>query len=193
MLTIRVVPVAMVALAGCGDSPVEIVEDLTQEEATALLSGILALSKGEGLTIDHDSQDSIVASCPLGGAMTLREKDRDRTSADTLWFGQDRNMSPTACGFSAGELDFEIDGDPSFRQELAARIIGYFDEFHVVGEMDGTLQWRLDDREGRCEMNARLEFDVGNKAPDDGLVGTFKGKMCDHEVEADMNLEKILS
>ena len=193
MLTIRAIPIAMVALAGCGDSPTEIAEDLTQEEAAALLSGIIALSKGEGLTIDHRPPDSIVASCPLGGSMTFTEKSRDRTSADTLWFGQDRNIDPVACGFSADELDFEMDGDPSFRQEMAARIIGLFEEVHVEGEMDGVLQWRLDDREGRCEMNVRLEFDVGNMTPGDDLVGTFKGEMCDHQVEADMNLEKILS
>lgn len=189
MLTIRAIPIAIVALTGCGDTPAEIVEPLTQEEAVALLSGFLPLSK-----INWDeSQDSMVFSCPLGGTITFRETDRDRTSADTLWLGQIRHMRPAACSYSADGLDFEIYGDPSFDQELTARIIGVFQEFHVVGDMDGTLRWRLDDRDGQCEMNVRLEFDVGNKAPGDPMVGTFKGEMCDHQVEVDMNLEKTLS
>ncbi len=193
MMTIRAMPVAVVALAGCGDSPAEIVQDLTREEATALLSGIAHLAKGEGLTVDHRSQDSIVASCSLGGTLTVKETDRDRTSADTLWFGQDRTVFPVGCGFSADGMDFGITGDPSFRQQMEWRMIGYAEEVHMLGEMDGAFQWRLDDREGRCEMNVGLEFDLGNMPSGDEPVGTFKGEMCDHQVEADMNLEKTLS
>lgn len=191
ILTRGAIPVAMVALAGCGDSPAEIVEDLTQEEAAALLSGIAHLAKGEGLTVDHRSQDSIVASCSLGGALTMKETDRDRTSADTLWLGQDRTVLPVECGFSVDELDFEITGDPSFRQQVEWRMVGYAEDVRMLGEMDGVLQWRLDDREGRCETNARLEVDLNHDSP--SMVGTFKGEMCGHQVEADMSLEGTLS
>ena len=143
--------------------------------------------------MDHRSTDSLVASCPLGGALTMKEKDRDRTSADTLWLGQDRTVYPVACGFSADGTDFEISGDPSFRQEMAWRMIGYADEVHMLGEMDGALQWRLDDREGHCDLNARLEFDINNMQPGDDLVGTFKGRICHHEVEVELDLRKTLS
>ena len=170
-------------LGACENDMVEPEDELTEEEAVALVKGVGALLADTTLVPIHASPDSIVVECPLGGQAKLVGAFTEDLEGDTVRLGVDMLITPTGCVVSGDGMQFTLDADPALRYQLLIEIIGFFEEFNVSGMITGGLNWELEDRSGSCGIDLTLEAvpDVVNET----LTGVYKGTLCGREVEID--------
>lgn len=181
------IPLAVLVMpAACGD-PVYVESELTREEATSFLEGILALRKTGELTLIERSRSVVVAACPLDGRVTFLDTGHTWEVADTLWIDEGETVIPDRCGFASDGLDFRMVGDPSLHNEVAKKIVGWRGIVRAAsGSLKGRVFWQLGGRTGDCAMDLTLSLKPGN-------VGVYQGNVCGHEgVEAGTSLGVIL-
>lgn len=170
------------ALAACEDDMTEPEAELTEVESVALLKGAGALLADTTIEPIHQSEDSIVVACPLGGRAKLVGNVIDE-QGDTARLGLDFLITPTGCVVAADGLQFTVDPGPALRYQVLVEIVGFFEEVNISGAITGGVDWQLEDRSGNCPINLTLEAvpDLVNET----LTGTYKGTLCGHEVELD--------
>ena len=172
-------------LGACENDMVEPEDELTEEEAVALLKGVGALLADTTLVPIHASPDSIVVECPLGGRAKLVGGFTEE-QGDTARLGADFLITPTGCVVAADGMQFTVDPDPSLRYQLVIEIIAATFEFNISGIITGGVAWQLDDRSGNCAMDLTLEAVPDLSDPNaPGLTGVYKGSLCSHDVEID--------
>lgn len=179
-------PMALTLAAGaCGDDPVEPEDELTGEEALALLAAVGTFLADTTVVPIHASEDSVVVECPTGGrakmvgGVTEEEGDTARLAVDWL-------ITPAGCGLAAGPLRFRLDAGLALRYRLWIEIVGATFEFNIGGTITGGLAWELDDRTGDCMIDLALEAEPDLSDPDDpGIQGVYKGALCGRDVEID--------
>ncbi|MDE2795500.1 MAG: hypothetical protein OXL34_11830 [Gemmatimonadota bacterium] len=172
-------------LAACEGDPVEPENQLSEEEAVALLKGAgltLAQVLEDSTLIVGGSENGLVARCPLGGQAELVGAFTEETG-DTARLGADFLITPRECVIAADGIQFTTDPGPALRYQLLVEIIAATFEFNISGMITGGVDWTLDDRSGNCAMNLTLEAvpDLVNET----LTGAYKGMLCGHEVEID--------
>ena len=172
-------------LAGCEGDPVEPEDQLSEEEAVALLKGAgvtLAQVLEDSTLIVSVSENGLVARCPLGGQAELVGAFTEE-QGDTARLGADFLITPTGCVLAADGVQFTTNAGPALRYQLLVEIIAATFEFNISGTITGGLDWELDTRTGNCAMNLTLEAvpDLVNQT----LTGVYKGMLCGHEVEID--------
>lgn len=169
-------------LAACGDDPVKPGDELTAEEAEALLRGTMAVLWDESALIQA-SEDSVTFRCPHGGQVRgLGKQPDEEFSGDTVRLVVDYRFAPSGCGVTGGGTPFTVDGDPSFRYQLALEHVGSTGEYDIAGGFSGGVTWQLEDRSGDCAMDLTLMAGVVGQM----LTGSSQGTLCGHEVELDV-------
>ena len=174
-------------LGACENDMVEPEDELTEEEAVALLKGVGGLLADTTIVPIHVSEDSVVVGCPLGGQAKLVGAFIEEQQGDTARLGADFLITPTGCVVSGDGMQFTLGSDTGLRYQLLIEIIGFFEEFNVSGTITtGGLSWELEDRTGNCAMDLTLEAVPDLSDPENPTVqGVYKGTLCDHEVEID--------
>jgi len=177
----------LVVAAGC-EGPVDVESELTREEATVLLEGILALGERGELTLIERSGNVVVASCPLDGRVTFRYTYYSRQVADTMWIDEAETVVPDGCGFAWDGLDFRMDGGPEYHREAAREINWRGEHRAAAGSLKGRVVWHLGRRTGDCAINLALSL-----KPDNTDTGVYRGNACGHEgVEIELSLGVVL-
>ena len=171
-------------LGACENDMVELEDELTEEEAVALLKGVGALLADTTLIPIHESEDSVVVGCPLGGQAKLVGASTEDQQGDTARLGVDLLITPTGCVVSGDAMQFTLDADPALRYQLLIEIIGFFEEFNASGMITGGFNWELEDRSGSCGIDLTLE--AVPDIPNETLTGVYKGTLCGREVEIDV-------
>ena len=170
----------LTVLVGCGDNPVDPPDTLAEAEALALLESIM---EGSGIIPDPPTEPGpwdVTVNCLLGGqtrTVGTYVEDPARIEMEAV-------VTPTGCKVSGDGLTYTLDGDPSISIEMTVDIIELFEKFLMTGSWDGKVKWQEWDRSGDCAIN--LSFDVMVDLSDPGdpkSTGSFKGKMCGHDVE----------
>ena len=170
-------------LAACENDMVEPEDELTEEEAVALLKGMGGLLADTTIVPIHESEDSVVVGCPLGGQAKLLGAFTEEQQGDTARLGADFLITPTGCVVSGDGMQFTLDADPALRYQLLIEVIGFFEEFNVSGMITGGLNWELADRSGSCGIDLTLE--AVPDIPNETAAGVYKGTLCGREVEID--------
>ena len=174
-------------LGACENDMVDPEDELTEEEAVALLKGAAGLLADTTIVPIHQSPDSIVVECPLGGRAKLAGAPIEEQEGDTARLGADFLITPTGCVVSGDGMQFSLSSDTGLRYQLLVEIVGFFEEFNISGTIaTGGLSWELDDRSGNCTMDLTLEAVPDLSDPNaPGLTGVYKGSLCSHDVEID--------
>lgn len=169
-------------LAACGEDVVEPGDELTKEEAEALIRGTMAALWDESAVI-HVSEDSIVVRCRRGGRIKgVGNLPDEEFSGDTVRLVVDYRFAPSECEVTESGMELTVDGDPSFRYEFSIESIGSTRENNITGGFSGGVKWKLEDRSGNCAMDLTL---MAPKVVGDMVEGSFEGRLCGHEVEVD--------
>ena len=170
-------------LGACENDMVEPEDELTEEEAVALLKGVGGLLADTTIVPVHVSEDSVVVGCPLGGQAKLLGAFTEEQQGDTARLGADFLITPTGCVVSGDGMQFILDADPALRYQLLIEIIGFFEEFNISGMITGGLNWELEGRSGSCGIDLTLE--AVPDIPNETVAGVYKGTLCGREVEID--------
>lgn len=183
------IPLALAVVpAACGD-PAYVESEMTREEATSFLEGILALREMGGLTLIEGSGSVAEFACPLDGRVTFLNTGYEREVADTLWIDEGETVIPDRCGFASDGLEFQMVGRPNLVNEVAREVVGWRGVVRAAsGSLKGGVVWQLGGRTGDCAMDLTLSLEPGN-----GNAGVYKGNVCGHEgVEVGTSLGVIL-
>lgn len=187
MTLITGITALVIVAAGCGDDDEDNV--LTKEEAVALFNAVTPMLS-DTLTPIVVSDDSIVVACPQGGTATVRVRDFSGGWVDDTWETRiELLVNPIVCKVSSQGLDFTTGGDPNLRfvEEIDFVGRGQLVDIRASGTVSGGVTWELaGGRSGRCDVDVTLVPDKDLSDPaKPKLTGVYKGKVCDHEIEAD--------
>ena len=170
------------AMTACGDDPVVPEDQLTEEEAEALLRGTMTTLWTES-AVTHVSEDSVVVRCQQGGRITgAGELPDEDISGDTVRLAIDYRFTPSGCVVTGAGKEFTLNGNPSFRYRLFLESIGSTRENTITGGFSGGVKWQMGDRSGNCAMDLTL---TDPEVADGMIRGSYDGKLCGHEVELD--------
>lgn len=198
------VGIALVFVAvACKENPVEPKAELTKAEAVALIKAATVALGDTTLNreVIHVSDDSTVVrlQCPQGGnarvALSVTSEEAEE-ELDTIRLAVDARFGPAECGVTADGKRFTLDGGTGFRNQLDLQMWvderGGWDDpatigAIITGSITGSVDWRLQDREGSCASDLTLSAVPDASDPDNPptLRGSYKGTLCGHQAEID--------
>lgn len=189
---------AFALAAGCGGDDMTEPNDtepstLRVDEAQWLFSSIRGLQTDPHIQILHASEDSIVAACPAGGQVRITGAPITEEVADTLRFGYDYTVAPTGCQFVGEGETLTVDGDPGVRDRSIITMVGVAEEISLEGTVAGTLEWRLGDRFGSCQIDMVVSGDFQTSPTGPAVVATMAGKLCGHDAEFEVEPPSVPS
>ena len=178
----------LIMLIGCGtDTPLEPEEEpLNQDEALALLLGVKGLVLDSTLTIIEVVSEAVaVLGCPDGGEFkgTVHVIEEQDDSLATLTISM--TTEPLECGITVEGYPFTVSG--IVEDAISISIVGFFEQITIDGTTIGTIDWKLGERDGTCEIEMILHAEpkLGPTVDDVEIDGSYAGTVCGLAVEFD--------
>jgi hypothetical protein len=190
-----------VGLSACDDDPVQVVDTLSEAEASALASVLLDISLEGTLDAVGDTEPpagppsapiafetdvSFTAPCPLGGTVAATAALEGVVDAETEEWDVTLDVTEThqACVVSDADSGqtFTIDGAPDLN--VAFDLEYTPDDFTVTGAYGGAVGWQTEGRSGTCTVDLGFDAsgDPGTGAGTASLTGTVCGVTISHTI-----------
>ena len=172
----------MFLLTGCGLFGPD--DELSADEAEALLLGIRSLVQEETAEIIAlENETTVLLRCPSGGQARVTVE--ERAEAGSPVFEIAVVIEPEECAFQSETYDFFIP-DGLVRDSLAIEFSKSFESgLALSGGTTGTVDWRLDKREGSCDIAMDLHAEAILAFDDVTVEGEYVGTVCGHDIKID--------
>lgn len=172
-----------IVLAGCRDSPTEPVQPLNEEEAEALLLGLMEVA-ADTTALVSATDDGGVYACARGGQLMATIDVGQERVGDTVRVNTDLSLDPEGCVFWSDGYQFTLDGNPGVRIEMTLSAVNLSESFGLEMAITGAVDWQLDDRSGTCmvDLEGGGEVDLSNPESSEGGIA---GALCGLEVDID--------
>jgi len=188
---------SLLVLSGCSDdSPTELLDDLTAEEAELMME---AIARAGGVTIPDASDPgagpaAVVVSidvenevsCPQGGSVLVTgsfDGDVDEQTGEGE-FSLDYAQAHRSCSVTApstGDV-WTFDGLPEVGVDFDLLVTQ--DGFFLDGIQSGTVGWSTDGRSGNCTID--VTYSVSGS--ETSLSGTVTGSVCGHQISTSVDV-----
>ena len=166
----------MFLLTGCGlFGPGD---ELSVDEAEALLLGIRSLVQDQTLEAVQENETTVLLRCPSGGQARVTVEERAEEGSPLLEIAV--IIEPEECAFQSKTYDFVIP-DGMVRDSLALKFSK--SGLDLSGGTTGMVDWRLDEREGSCDIVMALHGEAILAHDDVSFEGEYVGKVCGHDIE----------
>ncbi|MCY4204383.1 MAG: hypothetical protein OXE92_01505 [Bacteroidetes bacterium] len=159
---------------------------LNESEAKELMNEIMTIMADTMPKIIQSlNEDEHVIACPEGGdarvSINTTEIQPDENSDQailTLNFG----FTPNKCEVTGKEgTRFSVSSTQPIDYSYTLTIVGFFEDLEFEGELNGELNWEIENRSGVCmiDMDETLDFEV-NLATNASSI--MAGIACGHEL-----------
>lgn len=181
---------ALTSLAACGESTVE-PDELTEAEAMDMAGAVLFATfsttqtppqqEGGFAAVEYEYMADLetTVACPLGGEVALSADVEVVGDSEAETFSVDYEMTQThnSCVVQSEEgREFTLTGDPDLEFNFVVEADGAEGTIDWGGDVDGTINWSTDDKEGSCAV--AFEFGGGIAEEATAISGSMGGTVC---------------
>ena len=211
LLVLLLVPTTL-ALAACESSTEPEEDQMTQDEANALVQGLYGGSllayggillqadpamltvvpPGAPLPLDASTPCAEGGEAAFSGSATI-SIDEARGSLEVELSG---TLTPSGCTFTGGGTTFVLDSNPGLAQTGSVILVLEDFSFSISITSSGSFSWTSGTRSGSCDLDNTITSEIS--MVDSALSGaiptaTITGSVCGLSVNRDIELTAVTS
>lgn len=184
---------ALTSVAACGETTLE-AGDLSEGEAIDMAGAVLFATFASTQTppqqqstfaaveYEYAADVATTVACPLGGDVAV-EADvgvTGETETETVRVEYTMTQTHNSCVVESEEgREFTLSGDPDLELNLVVEADGMDGVIEWGGDVDGTINWSTDGKEGSCVV--AFEFGGGLEGQSTSISGSMGGTVCGHQ------------